>query len=134
MKNKEFFFKTEDLVIWRPTGNLTSSKIKEFIDFLNEHNSIRDPHFHRYIDLSQIKTISVNFDELSGWASFRKSFTEGLLKRKVKMAFLVTNTLSFGMARMYENLLDSKFYDIGIFYTIGENADFLDCDHKLLII
>jgi len=57
---KEYFFKTDQLVIWRPSGILDSEKIYEFISFLNKSSEERDPHFDRFIDLSQSSGISVH--------------------------------------------------------------------------
>ena len=45
IKDKEYFFKTDQLVIWRPSGMLNTAKIQEFIRFLEENSEQRDPNF-----------------------------------------------------------------------------------------
>ncbi len=129
---KEFFFKTDNLIIWRPVGILDYKKIMAFIDFLNEQSEERDSHYLRFIDLSKISNVTVASEELYGIASHRKQFAEKKFDYKVKMGFYVTDTLSFGMARMYENLLDSMQYDISIYYSLEEVAEFLQVDVTLL--
>ena len=131
MDKKEFYFQTDNLVIWRPEGEITLKKIKDFVYFLDSQNEVRDPHFHRFIDLRGLKSIAVQFEDLSGIADLRKSFANSILKKKVKMGFLVADTLSYGMARMYENLLDNESYDIRISYSLDEICDFLEIDPDL---
>lgn len=130
--SKEYFFKTENLLIWRPAGALKIDNIQEFIEFLEEQLKVRDQNFARFIDLSRVETISVNHDELYGIATERRDYAETEVVETIKMAFYVTNSLSFGMARMYENLLDSRAYDIGIFYSLQQIADFLNVNIALL--
>jgi hypothetical protein len=48
------------------------------------------------------------------------------------MAFYVKDSLSYGMARMYENLMQSSKYEIKILYSLEEIADFLQTDMSLL--
>ena len=41
--DKEYFFKTDQLIIWRPTGVLDSAKIYEFIRYMDATSEKRDP-------------------------------------------------------------------------------------------
>ena len=130
---KEYYFKTKDLLIWRPTGNIDINKINDFVKFLEI--SIQEGHedFMRFIDLSKIESISVNHEELYSVASGRRQFAAGRMDTMIKLAFYVTNTLSYGMARMYENMLDNSPFDIRIYYTLNEVATFLGVNKSLLI-
>ena len=130
---KEFYFKTENLVIWRPEGMLDASKISEFIEYLEEHNANRDQHFHRFIDLSKVAGINVTYTSLTTIASKRLLYAKDSLSRKVKMAFLAGNAFTFGMARMYESILGDEHYDIIIFETLQEVARWLEVDQSLLM-
>ncbi|MCK4559164.1 MAG: hypothetical protein KAV45_05220 [Calditrichia bacterium] len=86
----------------------------------------------RFIDLTHAKNISVNSDDLYNIASLRRKYAAKALREKVKVAFFVNNPFTFGMARMYENILDSTSYDIHIYYSLEEVAEFLDVDISLL--
>ena len=65
-------------------------------------------------------------------AKQRNEYADKSLTRMVKMAFYVKDSLSFGMARMYENLMQSTKFDIMIFYSLQEVAAFLQTDISLL--
>ena len=130
--NEEFYFKTDNLVIWRPTGMLDLKKIQAFITFLDEQISKRDPHYIRFIDLSKIGGISIKYEEVYSIAESRKEYASKELREKVKMAIYVKDSLSFGMARMYESILDQSLYDINIYYDLQEAANFLQVDISLL--
>lgn len=132
MKMKEFYFKTDDLVIWRPHNSIDLEKIKTFVNFLDQQNPVRGSQFMRFIDLTHTKNISVNSDDLYSIASLRRKYAARALREKVKVAFFVNNSFTFGMARMYENILDSTSYDIHIYYSLEEIAEFLDVDISLL--
>ena len=129
---KEYYFKTEDLLIWRPTGNIKIEVIQDFIKFLEEYVASNNSDFKRFIDLSLIEDISVNYEELYGIAADRRDHANKKFENIVNLAFYVNNALSFGMARMYENLLDSSAYNLGIFYSLKEVADFLNVEISLL--
>jgi len=131
--SKEYFFKTQELLIWRPSGNLDINKISDFVKFLENNILEGKEDFMRFIDLSKIESISVNHEELYGIASGRRQFTSEHQGTTIKLAFFVTNALSYGMARMYENMLDNSPFDIRIYYTINEVANFLGVGHSLLI-
>jgi hypothetical protein len=129
---KAYFFKTNQLVIWRPSGILTTNKITEFITFLDVSSEQRDPHFSRFIDLTQIAGISVNYQDLHPIASQRKNYHNIHIKQRVKMAFLVNNPLAYGMARMYQILSDDPHFDVTIYENIEEAAAFLGVDIGLI--
>jgi hypothetical protein len=131
---EEYFFKTEDLMIWRPTGTMDLRKIIEFVNFLEDRIKAGKHNFKRFIDLSNIKDISVNHEDLYSVASGRRQFSAEKIESNVKLAFFVTNALSFGMARMYENMLDGAQFDIHIYYTLDEVASFLEVDPLLLAV
>jgi len=130
--DKEYFFKTDQLAIWRPLGTLTTQMIYDFINFLNDASKQQNPHFSRFIDLSQISGISVNFQDLYPIASVRKTYHSASLKEKVKMAFLVNNPLSYGMARMYQMLNDAPHIEISIYSNIENISEFLEVDIALI--
>ena len=130
--SSEYFFKTDNLLIWRPTGSIHIEKIQEFIKFLEGQMAVKNVNFMRFIDLSLIEGISVNYEELYSIAADRRDHAIKKFESIVKLAFHVTNALSFGMARMYENMLDSESYEIGIFYSLKEVSEFLEVDISLL--
>ena len=129
---REYFFKSDQLIIWRPTGQLNVEKIYDFIRYLDKVSEERDPHFYRFIDLSQISGISVKYDDLSPIAEQRKKYFESKLMKRVKMAFYVTNPLSRGMARMYQIISDENHLLINIYDELEKCAEFLEVNISML--
>lgn len=126
--DKEYFFKTDQLAIWRPLGILNTQKIYEFINFINEISKHKDPHFSRFIDLTQISGISVNYQDLQPIADERKKYYNTYLNKKVKMVFLVNNPLAYGMARMYQMLNNEPHIGINICETAQKASELLEVD------
>lgn len=129
---KEYFFATDQLVVWRPTGLMNTKKILEFITFLNSSSKQRHPHFSRFIDLTQISGISVNYKDLYPIAEQRKAYYSVHIKQTIKMAFLVNNPISYGMARMYQMLTSNPQLDVNIFKELEEVSNFLKVDISLI--
>ena len=107
---------------------LDSNKIKNFITFLDESSKSRDPHFSRFVDLTKISGLSVNYENLLPIAQTRKKYYVSKFTKMVKMGFYVNNPLTFGMARMYQSLSDEKLMDTKISESLDEIAKFLKCD------
>lgn len=128
----DYFFKSDELVIWRPIGTMDTQKILDFIKFLNESSASKDPHFHRFIDLSKINGISVTYDSLSTIAAQRTTYATESLSRKVKLAILASNSFTYGMARMYESILADEHFEIAIMKTMEEVAKWLDVPESIL--
>lgn len=122
---KEFFSATDQLVIWRPIGILKTEKILEFIKFLNSYGEKHDPHFNRFIDLTHISGISVQYKDLYPIAEQRKKYFTAKLTDKVKMVFLVDNPVTYGMARMYQTLTSNPQLNVIILKNIEEVSNFL---------
>jgi len=125
---KEFFFKNDKLVIWRPSGILDSNKIYEFINFLDAQSKQRGPYYSRFVDLSQISGISVKFQDIYPVVQQRKIYHRNNVKQTIKMVFLVSNPLSYGMVRMYQMLYDDPHLDIFICENFAEAANLLEVD------
>ena len=132
MANIEFYFETDQLMIWRPTGMLDIGKIREFITFLEESGHTHDPHFSRFVDLSRISGISVQYRDLYPIAQRRKSYFKTNISRKVKMVFLVSNPLSYGMARMYQTISAEPNLEMHITENREEASRILGLDHPIL--
>ena len=130
--DKDFFQISDQLIIWRPKGILDIAKIYDFIKYLDEVSKERDPHFSRFIDLSQIDGISVNYNDLSPIAEQRRKYYDSTITQKIKMAFYITNPLSLGMARMYQTLVDESLIEINIYENLEDCSQFLDVDISIL--
>lgn len=109
---------------------LDSVKVADFIKYLDENSKTRDPHFIRFVDLTKISGISVNYQNLLPIAQARQKYYVNNFTRTVKMGFLVNNPLAFGMARMYQSLGDDKHMEVTISENPDEVSDFLEVDRS----
>ena len=132
MMNKEYYAESDNLIIWRPTGTLNTTKIREFINFLNRISKDKDPHFSRFIDLSHISGISVSYKDLFPIAKQRNAYYNRNVTRPVKMAFLSKNPLTYGMARMYIMLANDPHIEVNIYKTVEEVSEFLGVDISVI--
>lgn len=130
--SKEYYMKTDKLAVWRPRGILDTKKILEFITFLNEQSRQQDPHFSRFIDLSNISGVSVRYEDLYPIAEQRKTYYATNVKQKVKMACLAKNAFTYGMARMYMVLSRHPLLEFNILKNLKEVSNFLEVDISLL--
>ncbi len=130
--NKEYYMKTDKLAVWQPKGVLDTKKILEFVTFLNEQSQQHDPHFNRFVDLCHISGVSVRYEDLYPIAEQRKIYYNSNVKQKVKMAFLVNNPFTYGMARMYMILTSNPLLKVNILKKMEEVANFLEVDISLL--
>lgn len=126
--DKEYFFKSDQLVIWRPTGTLNTQKIIEFINFLDQYSEDKDPHFSRFVNLCHISGISLSFKDLYPIAKRRNTYYNKNITKNVRMAFLVKNPLTYGMARMYILMTNDPHIEVNIFKTPEEVSNFLELD------
>ena len=129
---KEYFFATDQLAIWRPIGTLNTKKILNFITFLNTYSEKHDPHFSRFIDLTKISGLSVEYKDLYPIAEQRKKYFNAKLKQKVKMVFLANNPVTYGMARMYQALTNNPHLEVQICKHIEEVSHFLEVNVSVI--
>lgn len=128
----EFFFKTDNLLIWRPEGTLDNDKILKYIAFLEAAETERPTPFDRFSDLSRTTGISISYSEVSDYAVRRRSHASSVLDRPARSAFYATNPVSYGMSRMYQNLLDCAKMEVKVSESLAETADWLGVDIALL--
>lgn len=128
----EFFFKADNLLIWRPGGVLNNDKIIRYIAFLEAAEAGRQSPFDRFNDLSRTTGVSISYNEVSEYAVRRRSYASSFLDRPVKAAFHALNPVSYGMARMYQNLLDCAKMEVRVYQSLDEAAAWLGVDIALL--
>ena len=130
--NKDYQFITDKLLIWQPKGTLDYPKIIEFVEYIEDVEVKKKESFKRFIDLSYTEELAVQYEEISQVAKQRRQDIAKLPKTRIKMAFLVNHASKYGMARMYESLLETERYDVQIFQTVDDVAKWLMVDLKLI--
>ena len=129
---KDYQFITDQLLIWQPKGILDYTKIIEFVEYIEDVEVKKKEGFKRFIDLSYIEEMAVQYEEISQVAKQRRQHIARLPKKRIKVAFLVNHASKYGMARMYESLIETEKYDVQIFQSVDSVAEWLNVDSKLI--
>jgi hypothetical protein len=111
------------LVIGRPTGTLDVEMALEIVEFIEIHEEQLEMGFDRFCDLTALEGIDLQSADVRDLAERRRWFNPNNIR--VKSAFLATDPLAFGIARMYEQLLDSRRIEVRVWRDVLTAADWL---------
>jgi len=78
--------------------------------------------FHRLEDLRNLKETNIGFTELRGFTDKLRNIQ---LPQKVKSAILTSNPLQYGIARMFQSILDHPQVEVAIFSNEDEAHNWL---------
>jgi hypothetical protein len=118
-----YVIESDKLMVARPKDILdaqTAERIIEFIEIKEEHS---ETGFHRFCDLTSLEGIHLSFLEVGRFAERRRDFNPNDIH--VKSAFLAIHPLAYGIARMYEQLLNSPRIEVRVFRELDAAAGWL---------
>jgi hypothetical protein len=117
------FFRPEvQLLLWRPQGLFDEELGDRMLEFLEREEQRTGPPFHRYADLTCITDIRLRFGHTYQVAERRKSGYQG---EPVKSAIFCDWIIGFGLARMYEALMEGAALQVKAFRKREEAAEYL---------
>jgi hypothetical protein len=111
------------LIVVRPTGILDVVTTEKIVDLIEIKEIELETGFNRFCDLSRLEGIRLSSDEILQLAARRRGFNPNDIR--VKSAFFAAAPLAFGIARMYELLLDSPRIEVRVFSELQAAADWL---------
>src|SRR4029079_14862737 len=89
------------LVTWHPRGVFDDALADEIVGVIQSEEDHEEKPFHRYTDFSGLTEIRLKIGHVFQIAEQRREATE-----PVKSAILAETTVGYGIARMYEALMD----------------------------
>ena len=110
------------LLIFRPDGVLGSATLREYF---RQH--AEQPYWHqadRFTDLNHCRIASDDAIQVGELVCHRRQ--RWPIQGPIRSAILATNDVSYGMARMYEQLLNEASVQLCICRNLFEAAAFLD--------
>ena len=113
----------ENLLVARPNGIVNLSVAEEIVEFVEIKEEELEKGFDRFCDLTCMEGITLTCAEVFVLASRRRAFNPNSVR--VKSAFLAINPLAFGMARMYEQMLNSPRIDVRVWTDFEAAANWL---------
>jgi hypothetical protein len=98
-------------ILVRFDGNLSIAELAQAADLLDAVDRA-SPGIYRLIDLTAVSGVNLDFGAIARFAEDRRRWS---LARRVKAAILVGSDVMFGLARMYEQMLDNPEISVDVF-------------------
>ena len=99
-------------MVGRVSGVLDAWTVEQVVEFMEIEELENTSGFHRYCDLSALEGIHLSTNDILRLAERRREFNPNSIP--VKSAFYATDPLSFGIARMYEQILNSPRIEVRV--------------------
>ena len=115
--------KSESLLVARPKGIVNINTATALIEFIENKEKLEETGFNRFCDMTLLKGIHLSCADVVRLAARRRDFNPNDIF--VKSAFLATNPLTFGIARMYEQLLNSPRIKVRVCREVQAAGDWL---------
>jgi hypothetical protein len=107
------FRKDLSLILWRPRGILDESRVKEMVEFTETVEKRNDQPLNRFIDLSALDAVDLNFEFVFHVALGR--CLSAASKPPVKSAFYVTGPDTTHYAKLHAMLTDHSPLHVALF-------------------
>ncbi len=120
------------LVVARPVGIFDRKSAEELVNFVEIKEELTETGFNRFTDLTRLKAIQLTTDDVVQLAARRRAFNPNDIR--VKSAFLATDPLAFGIARIYELLLNSPRIEVRTWWDRESAANWLNVHADLLML
>ena len=118
------------LMTWQPRGTLDDDLLDRVMDFAElEERSIEGP-FNRFADLSALTEIRLKIGHVFKIAEHRREALAG--HEPVKTAIYAPTVVGFGIARMYEHLMEGSLIEVRPFRELAAAAEWLDVPVAIL--
>jgi hypothetical protein len=95
----------------------------EIVAFIEGEERIDPEPFNRFTDLSELDQIRLKFGHIFNVASQRRRSTDN--RPPIKSAFFSDTIVGFGIARMYETLMDGSAIKVRVFRNLAAAAGWL---------
>jgi hypothetical protein len=118
-----YMIERDALIVCRPKGILDASEALQIVEFVEVKEKEMESGFDRFVDLTQLESIRLSAAEVAALADRRRTFKPNDIR--VKSAFVATHPLSYGIARMYEQMLNSDRIEVQVFCELEEAAAWL---------
>jgi hypothetical protein len=122
-------YAAHNLVAWRPEGILDDRLLDAIGEWLC-HIERAAPPFHRYVDLNRLTDFALRTDHLFDFARKRAEQLTGAAP--MKSAVFCEDWVGFGIARMYESLLEGAPIVVRAFRDRAAAASWLGVPAEIL--
>jgi hypothetical protein len=124
------FRKEWHLIVWQPHGILNQKVVSEVVAFVETAERRTIEPFNRFIDLSALDAVDLNFKFVFHVALGRR--ISATPKPPVKSAFHVTSRATTHYAKLHAMLTDHSPLDVSLFTDRAAAAEWLGVPLKIL--
>ena len=118
-----YMIDSDALLVARPKGVLDAEMTERIVEFIEIKEVDYETGFNRFCDLSRLEGIKLQRADVLKLADRRRTFNPNYIH--VKSAFLTVDPLASGIARMYEQLLNSPRIELCVFSDFQDAAEWL---------
>ena len=115
------------LLTLHPRGTFDDTLADEIMTMLEAAETVEDVSFHRYTDLSKLTDIRLKIGHVFEIAAHRRA-----AGKPVRSAFFADTTVGFGIARLYEELMQGAAIHVRAFRDRDAAAEWLGVPVQLL--
>ena len=121
----------QDLITWHPRGVLDDRLLDEIAVFTQiQEQVVTAPLFHRFTDFNSLTEVRLKIGHVFKVAEERAAAHRDLAP--VKSAFFCDKVVGFGIARMYEALMEGSSIHVRAFRDRAAAAEWLDVPLEIL--
>jgi hypothetical protein len=124
------FFSQPPLLTFHPTGIFDDDFADLILEFLEAEEGVAETPFDRYTDLDGLSEIHLKIAHFFANAERRRTGYHG---EPVKSAIVSERVVGFGMARMYEALMDGAAIHVRAFHSRRDAALWLGVPLECLL-
>ncbi len=124
------YFPEVHLVTWHPQGILDGGLVDQVIAFLESEEESAEQPFHRFTDLTGLTDVRLKFGHVFSASHRRRSNYPW--REPVKSAFYCESIIGFGLARLYETLMEGGPIHVRAFRTREAAAEWLEVSVEIL--
>ena len=125
------YYPAHRLVAWQPQGTLDDLILDQIAEWLVDIEKASLP-FKRFIDFSQLTTIAVRTRHVFELARKRAKQFTGI--EPVRTALFCDDWVGFGIARLYESLMENTLIEARAFRDLARAADWLSVPVHVLTL
>jgi len=107
---------------WQPHGTLDDLMLDQIAEWLVDIEKVSRP-FKRFVDLSQLTTVAVRTRHVFEFARKRAEQFTGV--EPVRTALFSDDWVAFGIARLYESLMENTLIEARAFRDLARAAEWL---------
>jgi len=117
-----------NLMTWHPRGVFDDALADEVVGVIQSEEDHGEAPFHRYTEFSGLTEIRLKIGHVFQIAEQRREAVE-----QVKSAFFAETTVGYGIARMYESLMDGAIIQVRAVRTRAAAAEWLGVPLDVLL-